>query len=178
MTTNDMSIKYDEILAMRASGYVRRWHTLTTLRQQNDAEHSAQAATLLILLHPDPPLHLVKAMLWHDYSERVVGDVPAPVRRKFPAFAEMYEQIEQVVAMEEQPTRAAIKLTEDETKWLKAIDVLELFLWCREEIKLGNSQFHHVYLRAHRYLNSDTMPTQVLEFVEWFMREGDKRSFA
>jgi 5'-deoxynucleotidase YfbR-like HD superfamily hydrolase len=172
---------FDEILAIRASGYVRRWHTIYTHREQSDAEHSAQALSLLLLLHPHPSPHIVKAMLWHDMAERVVGDAPAQVKRAFPLFGKMYEEIEAAVMLTEMPSahRAISTLSDDDKHWLKAIDTLELWLFAREEMKLGNIEFGVTWERAYRYLTgNENTPKRVIDFVTWYLTDGDKRSFA
>jgi 5'-deoxynucleotidase YfbR-like HD superfamily hydrolase len=168
---------FEDALSLRASGHVARWHTVRTITRQSVAEHSGQAVTLLLLLHPGPSLNLVKAMNWHDGSERLVGDVPAPIRREFKAFAQMYEELELVVAMRHHPS-AVVTLTDDERDWLKTIDVLELFLHCHDEARLGNAEFRVIQGRARDYLwSSSTTPEIVREFVLWFEEEGQTRRF-
>lgn len=172
MTTSKM----EEILSLRASGLVKRWHTAPTLHQQTVSEHSGQAVSLLLLLHPDPSVNLIKGMLWHDSSERHVGDVPSPVRRAEPDFARMYEQIE-VAFMEEIHStafNAIVRLTPLEMTWLKAIDVLELFLYCHDEVALGNTHFVAIEKRARGYLLSSEAPSEIIDFIN----RHQHRSFA
>ena len=170
-------MKFEDALSLRASGHVKRWHTIRTLTQQTVAEHSGQALTLLLILHPDPSMNLVKALLWHDSSERLVGDIPAPIRRAFPSFAAEYEQLELVVAMKHHPS-AIVDLTDDEKRWLKAIDTLELLMHVAEEIKLGNAAFRAIYVRALDYLLTDATPVEVREFIDWYESNGYQVTFA
>lgn len=169
--------RHDQILSLRASGHVKRWHTIRTITQQTVAEHSGQALTLLLMLHPDPSIRLIRTVLWHDSSERVAGDVPAPMRRAFPSFAKQYEEIEEVVAMRWHP-EALETLNDEEQRWLKAVDTLELFLHAHDECRLGNCEFHIIFQRAKNYLMTLTTPPEVVKFVEWFLVEGCTRSFA
>lgn len=169
----------DEILSLRASGYTKRWHTLQHLGQaQTVAEHSAQALSLLLLLHPNPSMDLVKAVLWHDSAERVVGDVPAPVRRKNALLSSVYEQAEEQFFHDEAPTAADAldELDLDDRAWLKAVDVLELLLWCYDQIMLGNSHCEIVANRAMTYLSGEDIPGPVREFVA--ATKNNRRSFA
>lgn len=167
-----------EALSLRASGLVKRWHTLSTLREQTVAEHSAQALSLLFLLHPSPSIPLVKAVLWHDSAERWCGDVPAPVRRENRALADAYLLAEIEHTRKNHPS-ALFDLTLDEQRWLKAIDVLELWLHCRDEVFMGNRHFEIVANRAYDYLFSERADTP--DVVKWFVArvasEG-YRSFA
>jgi len=171
-----------EIESMRASlGYTKRWHTLPQINSTNVAEHSGQAVSLLLLLHPNPSMNLVKSMLWHDSSERVAGDVPAPVRRAHPDFAKMYEFVEYGVMADNHPSamRAMHVLTEDEQRWLKAIDVLELVMHCTDQMMLGNTHAAIVRERGLGYLRRQPAPDMVLEFVDHYMsKPGGPRSFA
>ncbi len=165
----------DEAMSLRASGHVARWHTLQHVNRQTDAEHSAQALSLLLLLHPDPSVNLIKSLLWHDSAERVCGDMPAPIKRENPELSAHYEAAE-MSFFEIHPTviDAMTKLTEDERLWLKAVDVLELLLYCHDEIAMGNSHFEIIEKRARQYLASAVTPIEVTQFVNRFQH----RSFA
>lgn len=172
--------EYVEILSLRASGLVSRWHTVPTLHRQNVAEHSGQAVSLLLMLHPKPSLNLIKAMMWHDSAERHCGDVPAPVRKENQALSKEYELSEIGFTHEHHPTAyyAQANLTVEERAWLKAIDVLELILYCQDEVTLGNGRFGAICARAEGYLkNSHSTPVEVLNFLDWF-NTNRTRSFA
>lgn len=172
--------KFAHALSLRASGYVRRWHTIHTLRDQTVALHSGQAVSLLLCLHPSPSLNLIKAIQWHDCSERIVGDAPSPGLRAFPKYRAMYEELEMVVALRDHPPMhdALRDLTDEERRWLRAIDVLEAFLFSREEIKLGNEEFGVVSGRLYESLNRDETPIAIREFVDWYLAVGMQMRFA
>lgn len=169
--------KYQQALSLRASGLVKRWHTAPMNREQTVAEHSGQALSLLFMLHPDPSVALIKALLWHDSSERVVGDVPAPIRRQRPDFAAVYEDMERIVAATLHPD-TCVNLMHDDRRWLKAIDVLELVLHCQDEIMLGNVHAGTIKDRGISYLRQDELtPTEVINFLQWWIGTGaDYRS--
>jgi 5'-deoxynucleotidase YfbR-like HD superfamily hydrolase len=170
-----------EILSLRASGHTKRWHTLQIIGEQTVAEHSAQAVSLLFMLYPgDPSTNLTKALLWHDSSERYVGDSPAPARRDNPEFSRSYEAVEHIFMLAAHPFafHALSLLTDTERAWLKAIDVLELLLFCGDQSLLGNTHLNVVAGRALNYLRTDTnTPKEVLEFVDEYQDHGP-RSFA
>lgn len=169
---------FQQVLSLRASGHVRRWHTIRVIGEQTAAEHSGAAVSLMLLLHPSPSIALLKAMSWHDSSERVVGDVPAPIRRKMPEFAAMYEQMERVVAMDQHPI-AIVELTDEEQTWLRAIDVLELLMFASEQVRIGNADFEIVYGRALSCLDrSQETPLRVRSFASWYSQHGRWENFA
>lgn len=173
--------RYQEILSLRASGRVVRWHTVPTLGTPQDvANHSAQALSLLFLLHPgDPPMTLVKGLLWHDSSERYCGDVPSPVRRANPVLADAYLAAERAFAESAHPS-ICFTLSEYDHRWLRSIDVLELFLHCEDQKMLGNAHFDVISDRARSWLldSGNDSPPEVIRFVRWFCDGGGPRNFA
>jgi 5'-deoxynucleotidase YfbR-like HD superfamily hydrolase len=168
-------VSYIEIMSLRFSGHVSRWHTLPFYGSQTVAEHSGQALSLLFMLYPgDPSIELIKALLWHDSAERHVGDMPAPVRRANAELAEAYEAAEMQFLLREHPVAhsAISNLTSDDLKWLKAIDVLELLLWCGDQKMLGNQHVVFVERRALGYLERPEIPEEVTKFVVEYREKG------
>lgn len=126
-----------QLLATREGGGVRRCHIVPGNSQYNVAQHTYGAVSLLLLLHPDPSVDLIKAVQWHDVGERWLGDLPATAKWENPALGEVYEAAEEEIL-----DRLGLMpdLTEEDRRWLKAVDTLELWLWCREEEALGNER--------------------------------------
>lgn len=174
---------FQQAESLRASGHVARWHTLPHAGdRQTVAEHSGQAVSLLLLLHPGPSLSLIKALMWHDSAERIVGDVPSPVRRRYSEYGEMYEDIEAMVHDEHHPivARSMTDLTKEERVWLKTIDVLELVMHCQDLVMIGNRHAERPRDLGRKWLreNTDT-PQIVLDFLDhYFNQDGGPRSFA
>lgn len=157
------------ITKLRYALRVKRWHTMPNIQGQTVGEHSAQAVSLLLLLHTAPSVNLISAMLWHDAGERGVGDMPAPIRRANPELNHAYCSAEEDFIEREYPRvgRVLAALTEEEYHWLKAIDVLELVLYCADEFHLGNQHAQTVARRGLEYLTeSSTTPIEVLAFVK------------
>lgn len=125
------------LAATREGGAVRRCHIVPHHGQYNVAQHTYGAVSLLLLLHPEPSVDLIKAVQWHDVGERWLGDMPAPAKWENPALGEVYEAAEEEIL-----DRLGLMpdLTEEDRRWLKAVDTLELWLWCREEEALGNER--------------------------------------
>lgn len=124
------------LAATREAGTVRRCHIVPHHGQYNIAQHSYGAVSLLLLLHPKPSLKLIKAVQWHDVAERWLGDVPAPAKWEHTELGEVYERAEAELLKR---LGLFAQLTDLEQEWLKAVDTLELWLWCREEEALGNA---------------------------------------
>lgn len=163
-----MSELYKELLLMREAGYVTRYHTMRHIGHQSDAEHSAQALVLLMMLHPGPSVDLIWAVLCHDMAELFAGDSPAPALRMNDSFREGYHAVEQEIFKTRFPKvyAALSRLTAEELMWLKAVDRLELILWCRDQQKLGNTHAAEVEQRGREYLMANHPPARVIQFLE------------
>lgn len=126
-----MSVKtIDSWLAHRT----RRWHTNPHLAHvgQNLADHSWGVAQIIMQLHPNPSRELIGAALMHDAGEHVVGDVPGPAKKRFPAAAAAWAAIEKVEAERLMPgwlVEALPNLSEEDRKWLSLADGLEALIW-------------------------------------------------
>ncbi len=123
------------VLATREAGRVRRCHIIPHHGQYDVAQHSYGAVSLLLLLHPNPSLGLIKAVQWHDCAERWVGDLPAPVKWTHAELGQSFENAEQRVL---KVLGLFSNIGAEDINWLKAVDTLDLWLWCREEEALGN----------------------------------------
>jgi hypothetical protein len=171
---------YEEIISLRASGHVRRWHTMHALLDQDVAAHCAQALSLLLMLHPNPSIRLIKAVLWHDSGERVTGDGPSTGKIRFPALKAAFTNAEMTVAAEDHHAfgTAMAALTNEDLSWLRAVDLIELAMHCGDELMVGNQHFRPVMLRATQMIrsvsNSGQMPSEAIEFFEWYVQHGQR----
>ena len=169
------------VLAAREGGNVLRCHTVPHHGQYSVGKHSYDALSLLLLLHPNPSMNLVKATLWHDCAERFVGDMPAPAKWLNQRLGEEYELAEreaQKASGLELP-----ELTEDEQNWLTAVDRVELLLWAEEQAALGNRHIQGLMAASWGWLaqNSAKVPVEVRDFVEgfvWHRLDNDPRKSA
>jgi hypothetical protein len=116
-----------DILAIFRAGFVRRWHTNPDLGHTCDRidGHSARVARIILALHPEPTLSLIRAALIHDDGESVVGDIPYPA--KIGRLGTEYR------AAEGKAERAiwgdAPMLSGDDLAWLKFADRLDAYMW-------------------------------------------------
>ncbi len=113
------------------SGKVVRYHANPWLSifQQTDADHAWGCAALLCYLHPNPRAELVAATIYHDCGERWAGDVPFPFKLEDPETAERHAQVEYKMAAEHGIPQ--YDLTDEEKLWIKFVDRLEAYLFCR-----------------------------------------------
>ena len=166
--------------------FIQRWGLMHNTHQENIAEHSLRVAMIshaLVLisntrfgtqLNADRAASLA---LYHDASEVLTGDLPAPIKYFNPAIQAAYKAIEhsaelKLISMLPADLRTAFApylATDDATlaPFIKAADKLCAYLKCLEEMKAGNQEF----ARAERTLLAAVEETQlpaVSVFLELF----------
>lgn len=168
----------ERVLAAREAGAVQRSHTARQHGDYTVGQHSYDALSLLFLLHPDPSMNLVKAVLWHDAAERWLGDVPAPAKWDDEDLRIAYEKAERGVLRKWGFDEGLKRLTDPEQDWLAAVDKLELWLWCMDQVAMGNQNIYGVRDRINDWFNRnrDDIPLECLEFIgEFHWRRLDDR---
>lgn len=126
---------FERACLMRDAGAVKRYHTVRTLRLQTVAEHTFGVMQLIDHIYPDARKEVLIAAMHHDLPEFVTGDIPAPVKRQLPRLAVLLEEAERGTA----PLYRDMDLTAFEEAVVKWCDLMELVLWCLEEVQLGNT---------------------------------------
>lgn len=130
------------IYAAREGGHTERCHTLPHHGSYSVGKHQYDALSLLLILHPNPSGHLIRAVLWHDVAERWVGDMPAPAKWFNPALRQELEVAEGHV----DDKLGLINwgaLSDDDRQWLDEVDRLEVMLWALDQEGMGNRNAAH-----------------------------------
>lgn len=120
----------NRIKAVREAGEVRRCHAMPHQSPYTIASHCYGAVSLLLLLHPNPSVSLIKALMWHDVAERWLGDLPSPGKAMSDQLGAIYDHLEVFIL---QKLDMFPELTGGEQLWLKAMDLADLFLWANTE---------------------------------------------
>lgn len=116
---------------------VLRWHQNPDPRLRNSGdticEHQRRVALMCHSLaaamrHPLHESELIYAARHHDEAERVLGDMPGPVKERFPALAAAYAKAELQVLTEMGLTW---NLTRTEDAMLRLCDRLDAYLWAQ-----------------------------------------------
>ena len=138
--------------AFRA-GFVRRWHTNPDLAHTNDRidGHSARVARIVLMLHPNPSVALIRECLIHDDGESVVGDVKAPTKDANPKWAADLASMEMDARSRLWGRSEKANCTDLDYRWLKFADRLDAYMWAK----------HH----APHVLSGDGWP-RALEWLE------------
>ena len=111
------------------AGFTQRWHVQPSLASTGDRVdgHSARVGILILHFHPGASAELLRAALVHDLGESQAGDVPYPVKKKYPDLSQKLEEIEAI-------TLAGMgmimpKLTKHEQEIFRFCDRLDAYLW-------------------------------------------------
>ena len=153
------------ILKIREGAAVQRCHTIPHHGSYSNGAHQYGCVMLYFHLHPTPHMLTVRAILAHDLGERWVGDNPAPA--KWSMDADLRIELE---GLEHRALRSLGEMWElgpEEARWLKAVDMLDMWLWCHEQIALGNQYAQIICDRIDKLFNEkpENYPEQVIAFV-------------
>lgn len=107
------------------SGSVIRFHAHPVLSRlgQTNADHQGRCVQLLLILHPNPSVELIRAAAFHDAAEILTGDMRGPFKRANPLIAELLAQAEDRIRTE--MGIEPFELTESDRAWLRLLDMLE-----------------------------------------------------
>lgn len=159
-------------LALREGGQTTRCHTMHYFGHYDVAIHSFNALNLLFVLYPPPDapsLNLIQAILWHDIPERWTGDVPTPAKLANKVLKEEVDNLENEVLKALELADVFVNLTPKERDWLRAVDLLELFVWGKEQEAMGNVMVANMNRQIIRIFESRSeTPLPVLIFVRDF----------
>lgn len=153
------------VQAIREGGHTERVHTVPHLLDASVAKHSWNMAAMLALLYPEASKNLILAAIFHDVSERWIGDTPAPAKYSIePDLGHMLHRAESKV--ERALGIMQMTLTPEEKTWLKAIDILEFVMYCSDELAMGNRHIEVSLRNARAILSGDWVPRALREFAE------------
>lgn len=140
----------------RASGEVKRFHTVRMLRGQTVGAHSHNVAVIAMLVEPNCSATLLKAALTHDFHEVETGDIPSTAKWK-------YQELSITLDMAEKDWEEANgvrwKLDEHEQAVLRFADLLELLAFSVEDFRMGNHYAIPIVHNVVRVLDGLVMPT-------------------
>lgn len=161
----DMTSEITLAKVFREAGEIVRCHTMGSSIDQgyNIGNHCYNCLCLLFLLKRDPSLNLIKAVLWHDTSERWLGDLPATAKWVYTDVSKEYEEAEKSV-MRDLGICYQDTLTSEEMKWLKAVDILELWLWTIGQITSGNKKVKNIKEQCEYCIETRDIPQKAMQF--------------
>ncbi len=136
----------------REGAAVLRTHAQAGIGPYFVGMHTFNMITMLKILHPNPSITLVWAVMEHDIAERMTGDMPYPAKK-----AGLLDYVRQS-AFEEHLNIAVFsedhksQLDEEELKWLGGLDKLEFYCWCKDQIMMGNRMMERKLYAIENYM--------------------------
>ena len=152
----------DNLISIRKGGDVKRFHTVTMLREHLVSSHSWGVATLIQDIHPGCTKNLVLAALYHDVAEHITGDVSAVTKWRYP---ELKEALCNVEAAVEKDLGISVSLSEHESMILKFADMADLVLCSVKEYSLGNKEAAEIIRRGLTYLEDRTWTVECRAYL-------------
>lgn len=124
----------------REASRVKRFHTVNTIKENTVGQHSFNVIGMLLVCIPPTALRsqLLAAAWQHDVPEARVGDVPSPFKRELRKEGVNIEAIERRVLEDHGMHEMGRYLYDHEVGWLKMADILEGWLFCLDEMSMGN----------------------------------------
>lgn len=150
-------ITVEHFWILRSIGKVKRFHTVTTHKEDTVASHSFNVATMCMIIEEgEPSSNLLMAALLHDGAECWIGDIPAPAKYGAIELGDIVNKLEREWL---ELKGLWIKLGKSEQVSLKCADTLELMAFCLEERRLGNEEIEPVYHTGYEYVkNTEDLP--------------------
>lgn len=156
------------VVILYESGAVKRYHAKRTHVFQTVADHAWGVALLITRLHPNPRADLLKAAILHDAHEVITGDVPYTVKAANPELKKLLTRLEVYAEETIGLGRSLHDLPPEDFFWLKAADMMELVLYCRSEMMLGNKHIEPIWDRGREVLRSNIhTPEPILNLLTY-----------
>lgn len=131
--------KQERVKFLREAADVQRLHVIRTIGEYSNGQHSFNMLAILRLLWPEAPVALIWAIVEHDVPERVIGDIPSPSIRHVLSASHDAMVVEELDVLQELfGEQFFIGLDEELHRWLKALDIFELYLYAKDQSRLGN----------------------------------------
>lgn len=151
-----------KVAMLRECSKVERCHTNPHHGSYTNGQHSFDMLTLAAELMPDVTRNVLLAIMYHDFPERWTGDTPSPAKDGDPAFAkgiaDREDHIERIMGWK-------VELTHDELMWVKALDKLELFLWSKDQLAMGNMAVQFMADALFERLTKTSIPQPIVDLV-------------
>mgnify|MGYP001564355674 CR=1 FL=1 len=175
LTLSELQIAHDRVWRAREGGNVRRYHTWPIIGEQTNASHTHHMLAMLLILHPNPSLALIRAVTFHDSAEGVLGDTPSPALRDNAALGREYHKAQNAYLLKHFDLNVEA-LSFSDRDWLNGLDKLEALLFAQEQLALGNSRgrgiVENVVAWFEQGVRERTVPVRLAQYVDVVRQSG------
>lgn len=161
------------IIQTRAGGKVERCHSIPHHGSYCNASHQWNVAMLVLYLFPEAFPRVVVYALTHDVPEFIFGDVPAPTMRYVPGLRDTLGKLEAEYAHSLSLPSEDL-LSEEDLRKVKACDALEFWLWCKEQLLLGNRYAEEALQEVERFFEEKPLPNAAGAFFRLARNQPDE----
>ena len=159
---------YEAVMMRREAGHLKRWHQMPINGEDTVATHCWNATSMLLQFKPNASRELIIYMLEHDISERWIGDITAPAKSMFPELAKAVK-IAEAILSDEMNLNNAAGLDPTDRCWAKAMDALDAWLFCQDQVNMGNRNASLPLGELGKWLKENkSVPPVVAGFVNGF----------
>lgn len=124
----------ETLLDVMSSGGIVRYHAQPYFHtHQRLGEHVWGVLTLILSLHPNPSMELVRATQFHDAAELWMGDIPYPATRNFAALKKAKDEAEFIIN-KGKFEGSYHTLSEVDQAWLEWADRTEAVIWMLNQL--------------------------------------------
>lgn len=164
MSIYKLGTSLEKIKFTREAASVMRCHTITHHGEYSVGHHSFNMLTMLRILYPDAPVALIWAIIEHDIPERLTGDIPSPVKWFKIINKIELNKIECEINIAIFGEDLNTILEPHQIMWLAGLDILELFMWCKDQLMLGNENVLVMISRIDKFIknNNDKFPIEIV----------------
>lgn len=117
---------------------------------------------LILLLHPQPSISLIKAAMWLTTTERMTGEISVATR----------EDLGEALMRAEKRITDHFELSPEQTTadrvWLIGCQKLELCLWASEQLAGGNFRCSYLHGQLRSWFSSHPLPPQIHRILELY----------
>jgi len=165
-----------EILLYRKGLRVERLHTIPHIQPYSNGHHSANAVLIADELckvngmNMEATYKIVIYMAKHDIAEQRFGDMPSDAKAAYPKLSMALKHAEK--SWESMYLPDIPKLLGLSKDIAKCADVIELIMYCVEELNMGNRNIIHVIQRCCEMLGVYVGKVVGIEqFIEYSSKE-------
>lgn len=158
----------DKIKMLREAADVQRLHTKRTIGEYTNGHHTFGMLALLRLLWPEAPRELIWAIIEHDLPERLISDISSPAIN-YGGFVNKDKLVEaeesilaEIFTFHFFPALEGMDLLA--YRWLKGLDLLDLYLFCKDQKRLGSKnllQIEHRCMEVFKFRAAD-FPKEII----------------
>lgn len=155
----------DRVKFAREAAHVHRTHGTPPPTPYYVGMHTFNMLSMLRILWPDAPSRLIWAIHQHDVPERLTSDMSHPAKAMGLLNYDRQNHIEMFLNTEVFGSDSVQECTEKEVRWLKGLDMLEFYCWCKDQVMVGNRTVETQMRYVEKYISRKAaeFPTEILD---------------